>query len=41
MNAQQFSFKLYSRLINNRSQLLISLQDLYIAIDKAFQYLAH
>lgn len=34
MNVQQTPFKLYSRLINNRSQLLISLQDLHIAIDE-------
>lgn len=34
MSAQQFPFKLYSRLINNRPKILISLQDLHIAIDE-------
>lgn len=34
MNAQQLPFKLYSRLINNRSQIMISLQDLHIALNE-------
>lgn len=34
MNAQQLPFKLYLRLINNRSQIVISLQGLYTAIDQ-------
>lgn len=34
MNAQQIPFKLYSRLIDNRSRILISLHDLHIAVDE-------